>query len=253
VWLVPALIAAAAVIAAALITRTGGSTPVATSHLEVIELAPANTRPRLTRNGTSVQARYDSRETAGIVITLRNPGNGVSVINRARVTVDRYAGFQEEGCIPGAGPIPISANYRAELPAGAGHSVDVALSQQVAGNSADRIAIGFRGPAGFVDSDGTGASRLYALSVELFHDGASAPVDAGKALLAVPFPAYFFLVRFKSPAQGGLTSACVPQNTSLLQGMLALPYKHSPQLEAFARNPCAGLQGLGTFWECPRP
>jgi hypothetical protein len=256
-WLVPAIIAAAAAIAAAFISRSGGTpqplqtAPLQTAALEVIELAPVNAPPHLVQSAGSVQASYDARTTAGVVITLRNPGTAISVINRARVSVLRYAAFSEEGCIPGAGPIPISTHYDAGLPVGTEQSVDIALSQQVPANSADRLAIGFRPSAGYVDSGGTGASRLYALDIKLYHDNVSTPLAAGKVVLAVPFPEVPFLARFKPHVSGALSSACVPHNTAVLQTMLGLPYAHSNALAEFASNPCEGDQQLAAEWECP--
>lgn len=185
---------------------------------------------------------YKAATANGITFTLRNPGNGISVITSARFIVKKFAALGTNGCIPGAGPVPISADYQAALPpmARPGDAINANFSEQVRANSADRFSIGFS----FLTSDayeypylngyGTGASRIYELEVELFHDNDQEPLHAGTILLALPFPAYEF---FPGGTGTGLSGACASKNLVTLRHMLALKGARSPELEEFGKDP----------------
>jgi hypothetical protein len=236
-----ALIGAVAVILAAIIggllARGGSSADTFHSDLQVLNMAVVDRPPH-----ASFQQTYKAATSTGMVLTLRNPGNGVSVVTNARLVVKQFAALGTTGCIPGAGPVPISADYQAALPpvARPGEVIDASLSQEVRANSADRFAVGFS----FLTSDayeypyvnglGTGASRLYELEVELFHDGDPAPLHVGTVLLALPFPSYEF---FPGGASVGLSGACAAKNLLILRHMLSLPGVHSSELDAFGKSP----------------
>ena len=178
-----ALIGAAAVLAAAVITglfsRGGGPTHSPyRAHLQVLDLQVTNGPPPA-RGGQT----YDAARAAGVVVTLRNPGDGVSVITRARFVVEHFARLAATSdCIPGAGPIPVSANYRVQLAplAHAGEAFSAPLSQEVRANGDDRVRIGFTQyestayPSPYVNGYGTGNASLYQLRVELPRRGAEA-------------------------------------------------------------------------------
>jgi hypothetical protein len=236
-----ALIGAAAVLLAAvvggLIARGGSSADTFHSDLQVLNVAVVDRPPHATIGQT-----YKAATANGITFTLRNPGNGISVITSARFIVKHFAALGTNGCIPGAGPIPISADYQAALPAvaRAGEAINADFSEQVRANSADRFSIGFS----FLTSDayeypymngyGTGASRLYELEVELLHDGNPTPLRAGTILLALPFPAYEF---FPGGTNTGLSGACAPKNLATLRHMLSLKATRSQELEEFGKDP----------------
>ena len=226
----------------ALIARGGGNSgPSATetskAALQVISTRAVNRPPRV-----EALAKYNAADVSGVVLTLRDPGNGVSVIDRVRFVVKQFAALSDIGCIPGAGPIPISANYRATLPSVAhpGQTIDAPLSQEVRANSADRMKIGLdvksNGPYVYETSDGTGASRIYRMDVLLYHDKERKPVDAGAVILAIPFPAYSL---FPGGQQTStlVSGACWKHNPGTLRGMLALGGARSPELKAFGENP----------------
>jgi hypothetical protein len=247
---VVALIAAGAAIAATLVGTKDGAppppdSPEAIRTLQLIDTVVANKPPR-TRSGSAddvnkgIGGEYDATEAAGVVLTLRNSSRAVSVINRARLVIADFDALGAEGCIPGAGPVAISANYHAQLPVRAtpGQAIDVRLSQELRPNTADRIRLGFAldnpSPTEVFDNgDGTGASRLYVLRIELFHDGLDAPLKTRPVLLAVPFPWYGLFLR--NPH--GVPGDCIAQNRATLEGMLKLEAESSPELAAFAERP----------------
>jgi len=181
-------VAAVAVAALALFigrhdSSTGGDTATSDSsgeRLQVIDVAVANKRPAEIRSSANddpasgIGGEYDAREAAGIVLTLRNSTSRISVINRVRFTVVRYAELGSEGCIPGAGPIAISANYQVRLPPHGreGQVIEARVSQEVRSQTADRMRLGLAlqdpDPLEVFDNgDGTGASRLYDMRVGL--------------------------------------------------------------------------------------
>jgi hypothetical protein len=236
-----AIIGAAAVLLAAviggLLARGGSSADTFHSDLQVLDMAVVDRPPH-----ASFQQTYKAATSTGIVLTLRNPGNGVSVITSARFVVESFAALGTTGCIPGAGPVPISADYQAALPpvARPGEVINADLSQEVRENSADRFAVGFSFLTSdayeypYVNGGGTGASRIYELEVELLHDGDPVPLRAGTILLALPFPAYEF---FPGGTNTGLSGACAPKNLATLRHMLSLPGRRSLELNSFGTNP----------------
>jgi hypothetical protein len=233
-----ALIGAAAVLLAAVIgaelPRLGGhASSDYRADLQVLDLAVVNQPPH-----ASIGQTYDAATSAGVVVTLRNPGNGVSVVTSARFVVERFARLSADGCIPGAGPIPISANYQVSLSpvAHRGQTFSAHLSQQVRANSADRMRIGFtqysttQYASPYVNGDGTGNSSIYQMRVELFHDGVPRPLNAGTVILAVPFPWSGLFPGGQGPHVNG---RCMPGNVPVLRRMLALRGRRSPTLAAF--------------------
>jgi hypothetical protein len=236
-----ALIGAAAVILAAVlggfIARGGSSADTFHSDLQVLNVAVVDRPPPATIGQT-----YKAARAYGTTFTLRNPGNGISVITGAHFIVKRFAALATNGCIPGAGPVPVSADYQAALPpvARPGETIDADFSEQVSANSADRFSIGFSFLTSdayeypYVNGDGTGASRFYELEVELFHDNDPNPLRAGTILLALPFPAFEF---FPGGTNTGLSGACAPKNLLTLRRMLSLKGARSQELEAFGRDP----------------
>jgi hypothetical protein len=236
-----ALIGAAAVLVAAviggLLARGGSSADTFHSDLQVLNMAVVDRPPNATIGQT-----YKAADARGVTFTLRNPGNGISVITSARFIVKHFAALGTTGCIPGAGPIPVAADYQAALPpmARPGEAINADFSEQVSANSADRFSIGFSFVTSdayeypYLNGDGTGASRLYELEVELFHDSDTAPLRAGTILLALPFPAYEF---FPGGTDTGLSGACASKNLAILRRMLSLKGARSPELEAFGKDP----------------
>jgi hypothetical protein len=236
-----ALIGAAAVLVAAvvggLLARGGSSADTFHSDLQVLNVAVVDRPPAATIGQT-----YKAATATGITFTLRNPGNGISVITSAHFIVKHFAELGTNGCIPGAGPVPISADYQVALPpvARPGEAINADFSEQVSANSADRFSIGFSFLTSdayeypYVNGGGTGASRLYELEVELLHDGDPTPLRAGTILLALPFPAYEF---FPGGTSTGLSGTCAPKNLATLRHMLSLPGRRSSELNAFGKNP----------------
>jgi hypothetical protein len=238
-----ALIGAVAVLLAAVIggLLARGHTAASSSFhedLQVLDVTVIDRPPH-----AAMQQTYDAATAAGVVVTLRNPGNGISVITRARFVVERFARLSAtDDCIPGAGPVPISANYQVSLSpvAHTGQAFAARLSQQVAANSADRFQIGFaqyqttQYAEAYLNGYGTGNSSIYQLRVELFHDGARKPLQAGTIILALPFPWSGLFPGGQGP---GFSCAAMPQNVRTLRRMLALRGARSSTLAAFGRDP----------------
>lgn len=233
---------------ALLITRDdsgSGGEPLpskASAGLQIVDIAVSNQRPSSIRPGRNddvadgIGGEYDAREAAGLVLTLRNASSRVSVINRVRFTVVRYAELSAEGCIPGAGPIAVSANYQVRLPAQGrkGQVIEAKVSQQLRPQSADRMRIGLTlddpSPLEVFDNgDGTGASRLYEMRVELVHDLEPKPLYAGRVLVAIPFPYIGLLRRTENLAVRG---DCIEPNRLALTRMLSGNAVRSSHLEA---------------------
>lgn len=251
--LLVAIIAAAAAIAATVLGNQGGEAPSAKPSprsrlaLEIVDTVVVNRPPPRfdeapggaddVANG--IGGQYDAQDTAGVILTLRNASKQVSVVNRAHVTIGDFDALSADGCIPGAGPIAISANYNAQLPPQAhpGDRVDLNLSQELRPNTADRIRIGFAlddpdATKVFDNGDGTGQSRFYVLQIDLYHDRSKTPLHTSRVLLAVPFP-YYGLFAPVSSVRGD----CVPHNRSVLTRMLKSRARRSPELTAFAADP----------------
>ena len=80
----------------------------------------------------------------------------------------------------------------------------------------------------------TGDSRLYALEVLLHHDTAEEPLEAGRVLLALPFP---FPIQFVYSGRAYLDNLfdpeCQARNSERLAGFLAHDGVRSDDLQAF--------------------
>lgn len=247
------VLAAGTAIAATVLSKQGAEPPHrnsatrTTSGLAIIDTVVVNRPPpRISESpggaddvANGIGGQYAARDTAAVVLTLRNAGKEVSVVNRADVVIENYDALSADGCIPGAGPIAISADYDARLPpvAHPGEQINVSLSQELRPNTADRIRIGFAlddpGPTRVFDNgDGTGQSRLYVLRIDLYHDGRKTPLRASRVLLALPFP-YSGLF---APAPS-LPGDCVDPNRATLARMLKSTARRSAELTAFAKNP----------------
>jgi hypothetical protein len=217
--------------------RSAERSPSAPS-LQIIDALPVN-RPL-----KKAVSRYNAVDASGVILTLRNPGPKVSVVNRARLVITRFATLSAQSCAGEGegGKIPTSAHYRARMPlvAGAGDAVVAHLRQQVPPNSADRLEIGLAlddpGNRVFTTPTATGASRVYTLTIELYHDGVTRPLRSAPVIVAIPFPWYGVVLRPTGSTDSG---ACGAHNLAILHQMLAGGAARSDDLDTFAKNPSA--------------
>lgn len=165
-----------------------------------------------------------------IDLTLRNTGNTVSVITGARLHVEDFALLKI--CEAGGGLDP-TAKYDVTLPPNPtrGDAVDAKVSQQIPPNKADRFTISMNVPFRNIH-DGM---RLYHFSVELFHDGEQQPVNAGKAVVSVPYvpdPRYFpaSFEDFDQTLEPGPVRDCYEANEAALRRFLELDSVRAPDL-----------------------
>jgi hypothetical protein len=204
---------------------------VPSENLQILDLDALNSRDKSLSYGA----------TAGLTIDVRNAGDLVSVIHAAEFDVVE---FQEvELCYPPEGELPISGTYELTLPSvdGSGQSFEVDVQQQIPAGAPDAFSFDVR-----LDDEYTpvnGDSRLYLLHASLRHDVAESPVDAGSALLALPFPGVSQFVYPASGSQGGFVfdPECPARNLARLQSFLALDGERSDELARFAADPSADL------------
>jgi hypothetical protein len=189
---------------------TTGSASVRSSGLEVVDLAPCDSR---------------------IEISMRNIGRLVSVVKRAEFRV-RAMQTIETNCRGSGAALPISHTYDLRLPAydGVGKVVGVAVRQQLKPNEADAFAFSVGlGDALLGDED----PRLYQLDVLVFHDTEPKPIRAGTVILAVATPGR---ISFEpSEDADSEERACVRGNVEALRTMLALDGVRSRELEELGR------------------
>jgi hypothetical protein len=236
---VPVLIAAISV-GIPLLAQGGGSDPpapsptAATAALQVVDLA-------VTGGDVSKPGGYDN--TQAIDLTVRNTGDVVSVVTRARLVV-RDTGMLTI-CQAGGGLGP-SETYDVQLPADAakGETVDAKVSQQIQPGAADRFDIRLDVP----EPERQTGFWLYQLDVLLSHDGAPKPLQAGTVLVSAPYlpaPGVFWSGTENKESYEGAGSAevkrCLQDNEATLERMLAVDGERSPQMGPGLLEPPAGL------------
>ena len=125
---------------------------------------------------------------------------------------------------------------------GAGQSFEVDVQQQIPAGEPDSFSFRATLDDEYVPTNGD--SRLFVLDAFLRHDVEEERVDAGSALIALPFPDASQFVYPSSGSIGGLyfDPECPARNVARLQRLLEGDAAHSQELERFAADPEAGLQ-----------
>ena len=115
-----------------------------------------------------------------VQVAVRNVGDQVSVVSRARITIRDYARLRV--CEAG-GALSVSASYDVTLPFDPrpGEVIEVDLAQEIERDRADRFEFSMQTP----DPDLTLGTHLYQLQVTLVRDGDN-PLPAGVAIVAAP-------------------------------------------------------------------
>jgi hypothetical protein len=191
------------------------------AQVEVVDVVPVNSPGDDTR----------------IEISARNIGQTVSVLTRVDFRIEAEPAYVS-GCGAGAA-LGMSQTYDLELPqfADRGQIIPVRISQEIRPDEADRFAFN----VGVVTLSGAEPGPvIYQLGVLLFHDGQEAPIDAGRIVIAEPFPddsAYyseeFWVDRGFPPEEA---HECVASNIASVKGVLSLSGVKSPALTRLAES-----------------
>ncbi len=182
----PILILVAGAVITALTTRGGGGDekPPPPKEARLRALPPSVHNPfnemEQVKAGTFRQA--DAAKPR-IDVRLHNVGDRRSVVTSARITITRSA--RVTACGIGA-PLFASAAYEVILPSRPrdGQVLEVPIDQQLGVDKADRFSFRFGTREAFEADLGT--TVFYELKLEVLHDGAAAPLDVGRATIAVP-------------------------------------------------------------------
>ena len=201
-------------------------------NLEILDLDVLNSRDEALSGGAGAELR----------INVRNAGNLVSVIHAAEFDVRDFE--EVELCLPPQGELSVSGTYDLTLPSvdGAGQSFEVDVQQQIPAGEPDSFSFRATLDDEYVPTNGD--SRLFVLDAFLRHDVEEERVDAGSALLALPFPDVSQFVYPSSGSSGGLyfDPECPARNVARLQRLVDGDAEHSQELERFAADPEADLQ-----------
>jgi hypothetical protein len=201
-------------------------------NLEILDLDVLNSREESLSFGAGAELR----------INVRNAGNLVSVIHAAEFDVREFE--EVELCLPPQGELSVTGTYDLILPSvdGAGQSFEVDVQQQIPAGEPDSFSFKAKLDGEYVPTNGD--SRLFVLDAFLRHDVEEERVDAGSALIALPFPDVSQFVYPSSGSIGGLyfDPECPARNVARLQGLVDGDAEHSQELERFAADPAGDLQ-----------
>jgi hypothetical protein len=140
----------------------------------------------------SVNSTYPAQApaTAELRVLVRNTGEVDSLINSAEVRVVQFE--PTERCVPRQGELAVSGTIN--------------LAQRIPAGEPDLFSLKVRlGGEGLGELNGD--SRLYLLRILLHHDNKKTPVEAGRAVVAIPFPEpYMFADAGGAATFGGSSS-----------------------------------------------
>jgi hypothetical protein len=210
-FVAPIFVAVASAFLVRLLSGGSGGGERRATKLEVVDLVVG---------GGAIRDVDEPADPPFIDITLRNAGDLISIVKRARFTVRSFGVI--ERCEGGAGLDP-SVQYDVELPVDPQPGIlEVKVSQQVPPNEADRFT--FR--LGVADPDPRFDPYIYQLDVALFHDTEERPLPVGAVLVSTPtLPNPFSL----DPGEA-LEGDCFERNIATFNRMIQLEGVRSPQL-----------------------
>ncbi len=225
--IVPVLIAAISVSIPLLAQGGDSSSPApsptaAAAALQVVDLAVT---------GGDLRAN-DLEDTQAIDLTVRNTGDVVSVVTRARLVV-RDTGFVEI-CQAGGG-LEASESYDVLLPGevAKGETFEAKVSQQILPGSADRFELRLD----VKEPDRQLGRYLYQLDVLLLHDAAREPLAAGTVVVSAPYMPdhhdFWSGTEFKDSFEGpgsAEVKQCLQDNEAAFKRMVALDGERVPEL-----------------------
>ena len=203
--------------------------PERAENLEAIALTVRNSNAKALGHGVGAELR----------VLVRNTGTVDSVIHSAELRVARYE--EAELCLPPAGSMDVTGTYNVTLPSVGEdvESVEVDLQQRIPAGEPDLFSFKIRLDEQYLPVNRD--SRFYALDVFLRHDADTKPLDAGSALIALPFPGadQFASPNWPATLVGYFDPECPARNRNLLERLLALEVERSDELERFAVDPQA--------------
>ncbi|MGH3079634.1 MAG: hypothetical protein ACRDNH_00665 [Gaiellaceae bacterium] len=200
--------------------------------------------PELKVIDVAVQNDLDS--SPQIDLRVMNEGDLVSFITRAALRirgVDDIHGPSRPDCYQGAGFFAPTRAYDIALPSkgGTGETITASnVSQEVKPRAVDRFLVRVAVPPNATSSKRAptiGVSRLFQLEILIFHDGKPEPLNAGRVLVAAPFPRDVY---FDRPRSLGEVENCELENRAILNGFLEQPGARDDALATFARAAAAG-------------
>lgn len=184
----------------------------------------------------TVQGTYSSLDGAGatessaqipvdaVQITVRNASNQVSVVHDVELRILKQG--QMRFCREAGGYLPVSASYEVSIPATAeeGTVVPVALSQEIAPQTADRFQITL-GP-----DERSSSAKLYWLEVSLRRNGEPELMIAGTAVVATPHLFDFYV----DEANYEIGPSCAIENAQTITAFARLRGARSPSFTTVA-------------------
>jgi hypothetical protein len=189
------------------------------------------TAPAATLEVVAFRVAEDPNGHPVLDISVRNTGDTVAVITGATFVVRDFAII--DLCEGGSAMGP-SMNYPFVLPPAParGATAQLAISQQVASDEADRFTIDLSTSSEEME---TTQVRLYRFDVALAHDLEERPLAAGTAILALPAPPPGS--GFLEPVPGSPDIPCYAENRATLRRFVELEGTVDPLLEASFQLP----------------
>jgi hypothetical protein len=174
---------------------------------------------------------------------LLNTGNGVAVINGARLVIQKFVMLPLCGT---QGFLNSTHTYSSNMPISPkpGQTVDVALSQEIQANGADRFDLQLRVP--LPKRGGVSEVYLYRIHVYLTYNVNTKPLDVGEVLVDLPVPPdageYYWTKDYAAHPQDILGAVygpdiprykeCAMNNSRTLHSILSLPSRRPAVLAA---------------------
>jgi hypothetical protein len=191
-------------------------------NLRVIDL--------VVRNGS------DYQEKPSVEITLHNRGNQRSIVKRV---LFRIVDFAHLPTCATAGELQASKQYEVLLPTQPKKDevVQGNISQQLAGDEADRFVFRFDLPAEYIENEGEDLHNIYLLDITLVHDD-DAFLHVGRSIVSAPAAPYPEATWLHDPREAAVIAnydprviSCYESNIASLKRILALEGERSVMLK----------------------
>lgn len=205
-----------------------------------VSLTSANTKDTGPGPGTSEDLILTPYK---IDIKLLNTGNGVAVLNDARLVIEKFAALP---LCETQGFLNSTHTYNSNMPINPkpGQLVNVPLSQEIQPNSADRFDLQLRVP--LPKHVGVSKIYLYRVHLSLAYNVNTKPLDVGEVLVDLPVlpdaGEYYWTKHFEAHPQDILGAVyppaipeykrCATNNSRTLYSMLSPPSMRPAELAA---------------------
>lgn len=223
-------------------------TVLSTQAQRVVPPPSGSTAPQLQVDGVSLTSANTTVTGSDLSFTpykidikLLNTGNGVAVINDARLVIQKFAVLP---LCASQGFLNSTHTYTSNMPINPkpGQAVDVPLSQEIQANGADRFDLLLRVP---LPRHGS-VSNIYLYRVHLYltYNVNAEPLDVGWMLVDLPMPPdageYYWNSYYASNPQiilGAVAPSAIPEykkcvinNSYALHSVLSLPSMRPAEL-----------------------